>query len=132
MSDNNSQKHIFILYVADQQLSKQFYQKLFGAEPYMDVPGITQFDLPGGAARLGIMPEKGIAAILGNAVPHPSAGSGIPRAEVYLYVTDPDHYYLQFIEAGGTAVSAGEMRNWGEYVAYGADPDGHIWAFAKN
>jgi len=33
----------FILYVADQEKSKLFYQNLFQLEPSLDVPGMTEF-----------------------------------------------------------------------------------------
>jgi uncharacterized glyoxalase superfamily protein PhnB len=46
-------------------------------------------------------------------------------------VDDPDEYYLRAITAGGTGISKTELRNWGDYVAYCSDVDGHILAFAK-
>jgi len=35
------------------------------------------------------------------------------------------------VELGGKEVSKGEIRNWGDYVSYGLDLDGHVIAFAK-
>ncbi|MEW6284524.1 MAG: glyoxalase, partial [Candidatus Eremiobacterota bacterium] len=89
---------LFILYVADQARSKGFYRCVLQVEPCLDVPGMTEFPLPGGA-RLGLMPEAGIARLLGDAVPHPARGSGLPRCEVYLSSCDP-------AAAGGGPVEA--------------------------
>ena len=50
----------FILYVADQSRSARFYAELLGLAPSLDVPGMTEFTLPGGC-KLGLMPEAGIA-----------------------------------------------------------------------
>jgi catechol 2,3-dioxygenase-like lactoylglutathione lyase family enzyme len=133
MSENepvNPPQMMIIIYVSDQQKSKDFYQAVLESEPVLDVPGMTEFELAGGLL-LGIMPENGIARILGDAVPHPGTGNGIPRCELYLPVDDPDTSYKKLIQKGGKGISAAEKRSWGHVVAYGTDPDGHILAFAK-
>jgi uncharacterized glyoxalase superfamily protein PhnB len=121
---------IFVLYVADQARSKEFYKKTLALEPSLDVPGMTEFEL-NDDCRLGLMQEKGIATILGNAVPDPASGSGIPRCELYLRVDDPQAYCDRALHAGAKQVSALQLRNWGDEAAYVADPDGHIIAFAR-
>lgn len=78
--------------------------------------------------KLG-MPEEGIARILGDAVPHPHKGSGIPRCELYLPADEPAASLDVLVKAGGKSLSPAELRNWGDVVAYGADLDGHILAF---
>ena len=127
----NPPQMMIIIYVSDQKRSKAFYQAVLEIGPVLDVPGMTEFELPGGLL-LGIMPEDGIARILGDAVPHPGTGNGIPRCELYLPVDDPDASYKKLIQKGGTGISSAEKRSWGHVVAYGTDPDGHILAFAKN
>jgi lactoylglutathione lyase len=124
------QKTMFILYVADQAKSRTFYQAVLEEKPVLDVPGMTEFRLNDGAS-LGLMPEEGIAKILGEAVAHPKTGNGIPRCELYVFDPDPKAAYERLILAGGKKISAAKMRAWGDIVAYGADPDGHVLAFAK-
>ena len=68
----------FILYVADQTRSKHFYEAVLQKTPELDVPGMTEFNL-NESCKLGLMPENGIARILGEALPHPASGNGIPR-----------------------------------------------------
>lgn len=121
----------FILYVSDQTASKHFYQAILAQEPALDVPGMTEFLLSDGC-KLGLMPNHGIAKILGDALPHPGLGAGIPRSELYLYVEDPRERYHQAIRAGAKAVSPVGERDWGDIAGYVADPDGHVIAFAQN
>ncbi|MBS1552089.1 MAG: hypothetical protein JST15_08490 [Bacteroidetes bacterium] len=129
MAGNN---HIFIIYVSDQKRSRDFYSALFDSDPVLDETGMTVFLLPESEIQLGIMPEKGIAEILGSKVADPSSRNGIPGCEIYLFVSDPDKYYTKAVTLKAVPVSEGRSRNWGDYAAYVSDPDGHIIAFAKS
>lgn len=129
---------MFILYVRDQRASRDFYCQVLQLEPSLDVPGMTEFRL-NEMCILGLMPEAGIARIVctppaggstAPGLPHPSAGGGIPRCELYLPSPDPAAALARLAAAGGRLVSAVEPRNWGESVGYGADLDGHVLAFA--
>ncbi len=94
----------FIIYVADQEKSTEFYTELLKIEPSLNVPGMTEFKLFD-FVKLGIMPEKGIAKILSNKTPHPSDGNGIPRCELYLKVENPQKYMDRGINMGGKEIS---------------------------
>lgn len=120
----------FILYVSDQQKSKDFYQQLLNIKPSLDVPGMTEFKLKEGV-KLGLMPEGGIAKILGGKIPHPSNGHGIPRCELYLVVENAQTYINKGIQLGGKEISKLSDRDWGDKVGYFSDLDGHIIAFAE-
>ena len=120
----------FILYVAHQEKSKLFYATVLNKAPVLDVPGMTEF-LLGEKTKLGLMPEKGINKILAGTTPNPSDGNGIPRCELYLKSENLDVYYQNAIKAGAKIVSKPSPRDWGDLVAYVADPDGHIIAFAQ-
>ena len=117
-----------ILYVHDQQLSTEFYAKLFRQNPELNVPGMTEFQLAKNF-KLGLMPNKGIAKILADKTPHPDNGNGIPRCELYLYVENIEWEYTNAIIAGTQLISEIKDRDWGDKVCYFADPDGHIIAF---
>lgn len=118
-----------ILYVADQTLSGRFYRAVLQAEPTLDVPGMTEFELPGGAT-LGLMPEAGIRRLLGPILPDPAAGSGIPRVELYLRVSNAGEWHARALAAGAVELSPLKPREWGDQVAYSMDPDGHVLGFA--
>lgn len=120
----------FILYVRDQAASTSFYQKALNIEPRLNVPGMTEFDL-GPSCVLGLMPESGIKSLLGEAIQHPERAGGVPRAEIYLCVDDPEIYFQRAQFAGATALSSVQLRNWGHVAGYLADHDGHVLAFAK-
>lgn len=119
----------FILYVEDQARSAAFYRRALGREPRLDVPGMTEFELDTGAV-LGLMPERGIRALLGPALPDPALARGLPRAELYLTVGDPAAHHRRAIEAGARELSAPARRDWGDVAGYLLDPDGHVLAFA--
>lgn len=125
-----SQYHI-ILYVADQQRSRDFYAALLQKEPVLHVPGMTEFRLTE-TLKLGLMPENGIAKIISGKAPHPATGNGIPRCELYLITENMEAAYANALKAGAKEISAIEDRNWGDSAGYVADPDGHIIAFAKH
>lgn len=124
-------KSHFILYVIDQRISTEFYREVFQIAPTLDVPGMTEFSL-GTETVLGLMPAKGIKRLLGDVLPDPEKGSGIPRAEIYLLVEDPQEFHIRSLRAGAKELSPLKMRDWGDYVAYSMDLDGHVIAFAKN
>lgn len=90
---------------------------------------MTEFALPGGAV-LGLMPEAGIRRLLGDVLPDPVAARGVPRAELYLVVTDPAPYHARALAAGARELSGLARRDWGHWAAYSLDPDGHVIAFA--
>jgi len=119
-----------IFYVADQRRSAAFYAGVLGIAPRLDVPGMTEFDLPGGAV-LGLMPEAGIKRLLGEILPDPASARGIPRAELYLLVGDAAPYHHRALGAGATEMSPLLSRDWGHAAAYSLDPDGHVLAFAQ-
>ena len=120
----------FILYVADQRKSRDFYTQLLEIQPILDVPGMTEFQLSS-TCKLGLMPEAGISKILSINTPHPATGNGIPRCEIYIYVDNLDRYYEKAINLNASLISPLEEREWGDIVCYFSDPDGHILAFAQ-
>lgn len=119
-----------ILYVRDQEISAQFYAQMLDFQPALHVPGMTEFHLSEGCI-LGLMPEAGIKRLLGNALPDPSTAQGIPRAELYLVVTDAQAYYQRALAGGARNLSEFKQRDWGDTVAYCLDPDGYVLAFAE-
>jgi len=121
---------MFILYVADQQASRDFYQTVLRRDPVLDVPGMTEFLLTD-TALLGLMPGAGIKRLLGAPLPDPAQGTGIPRAELYIPVEDSQSALDQAVSAGAALLSPAAPRSWGDTVAYAMDLDGHVLAFAE-
>ena len=119
-----------ILYVADQEKSKDFYEKIFRCKAYLHVPGMTEFIISD-HCKLGLMPQAGIAKILAGKMPHPASGAGIPRCELYLYVDDVAVEFENAVKHNAKLISPVTDMDWGDTVCYFSDPDGHIIAFAQ-
>lgn len=120
----------FILYVADQGRARDFYAAALACAPILDVPGMTEFPLPGGAV-LGLMPERGIRKLLGEALPDPAQAAGVPRCELYLLAGDPAAALARAVAAGARPLDDIRRRDWGHAAGYCLDPDGHVLAFAR-
>ena len=113
----------FILYVADQGRARDFYRHVLAAEPVLDVPGMTEFDL--GGATLGLMPAD-IEALLSGQI---RAGAG-QRCELYLRRSDAAARASAAADSGGRLLDGLRDRSWGERAGYLLDPDGHVLALA--
>lgn len=120
----------FILYVACQDCSSAFYQRVLGIPPMFNVPGMTEFEL-GPDTILGLMPEIGIVGLLGEAIGDPRGARSAPRCEVYLMVSNVREYLDRALGAGARELSGIKLRDWGHIATYVADPDGHVIAFAR-
>jgi catechol 2,3-dioxygenase-like lactoylglutathione lyase family enzyme len=126
----NGMRAHFILYVADQQRSRDFYANVLQQTPTLDVPGMTEFQL-GADHVLGLMPVSGIRRLLGSALTDPNQGNGIPRCELYLVIERPAEAHARAIRAGAHELSSLENRSWGHRAAYSSDLDGHVLVFAE-
>jgi len=119
-----------ILYVADQQKSRDFYSAVLQKKPTLDVPGMTEFELSE-SLKLGLMPEAGIVKILLDKTPHPASGNGIPRCELYILADNIEESFNTALSNGAKEISPVRDRDWGDTVGYVADTDGHVLAFAQ-
>lgn len=120
----------FILYVSNQEKSRNFYQILLQQNPSLDVPGMTEFTL-NDFVKIGLMPNDGIAKIITPKLPHPTSGIGIPRCELYLQVDNIESIFEEAKQAGAKEISPIALRDWGDYVGYLTDFDGHIIALSS-
>lgn len=119
----------FILYVSNQEKSRDFYQILLQQKPSLDVSGMTEFTL-NDFVKIGLMPNDGIAKIITPKLPHPTSCIGIPRCELYLQVDNIETIFEEAKQAGATEISPITLRDWGDYVGYISDFDGHVIALA--
>ena len=123
----------FILYVSDQKRSADYYREVLGLDPFLDVPGMTEFKL-GDGSILGLMPEESASRLLGSGTIPPSASGSTPpvlKAELYLVVDSPGIYHQRALSCGGIELSPLMDRNWGHRAAYSVDRDGHVLAVAE-
>ncbi|MDO9592889.1 MAG: hypothetical protein Q7I98_06855 [Erysipelotrichaceae bacterium] len=118
-----------VLYIENLEASKKFYTILLNKEPILDEPGMVEFQLLENVT-LGLMPLKGIVKLLGMAVRH-RAGDYPPCCELYMTHDDPEICLVRLDAAGGKLVQPLKVMDWGDEVAYGLDPDGHVLGFAR-
>ena len=119
-----------ILYVRDQAASRSFYAAVLEREPFLDAPGMCEFRLAEGAV-LGLMPTRSAARLFEDDLLVPPEPSSLPKAELYLVVSDPEAHHRRALAEGASELSPLEPRDWGHRAAYSLDPDGHVLAFAE-
>jgi uncharacterized protein len=119
-----------IFFVQNQEEARDFYAQVFDEAPLLDVPGMTEFNLPDGSL-FGLMPLSGMRNLLGEAMkPYPVA-TGAPRAELYIQSSTVRSYFSRALSAGARELSPFLARPWGDVTAYCMDPFGHLLAFAE-
>jgi uncharacterized glyoxalase superfamily protein PhnB len=120
-----------ILFVADKARSTEFYSRVFGVEPNLNVPGMTEFHIAPGAV-LGLMPRDSAKRLFADTVKIAVEGDFHKAAELYLLVDDAAVYLQRAIEAGAREISPLTSRDWGHRAGYCLDLDGHVIAFAQS
>jgi PhnB protein len=108
-----------------------FYEKAFGAEEVMRMPG------PGGkgimhlefkiAASLFFMADE--APTMSCHSPHTLKGTPV---SMYLYVEDVDKVFNQAVASGAKAIMPPTNLFWGDRYCKVADPFGHEWSLATH
>lgn len=119
-----------IIYVQDQTASSNFYSKLLGVTPSLDVPGMTEFS-KNAIPFLGIMPLIGLNKLLPNLQFSNNKQGSIPCCELYFAVSDVQQKLAESLELGAKLLSPAIPRDWGHVVAYIQDADGYIIALAQ-
>lgn len=111
--------------------STAFYEKLGFKRASQSVPSCTFFQLGGGLV-LALYSRDCLAHDAG--LPPSSAGS--PSAMTIAYNTrsqlEVDKLMAAFVAAGGRLLKAPFSTEWGGYLGYVADPDGHVWEICHN
>lgn len=123
-------RSMVILYVASQEEGRGFYGSLLDRTPRLDVPGMTEFELPGGLL-LGLMPEAGIRRLLPRLAEAAPQAAGAGRVELYLQVDDPRSWLARAKACGAVELDPVRSRDWGDEAGYALDPWGHVLAFAR-
>jgi predicted enzyme related to lactoylglutathione lyase len=119
-----------ILAVDDVARSARFYETVFGWRRHVDVPVYVEFEVEG-APNLGVYLRGGFARNTGRA-PSPPAPDATTSTELYFRVDDVGAAVARALAAGAELLSPAAARDWGDEVAYVADPDGNVLAFARS
>lgn len=118
---------IIILAVRDLPRMAAFYRAAL--EGVVIVESATYIELSFGGMRLGLYDRVGFARNLGEQPCALPAGTITPT-ELYFHVSDVGRCCAQLRALDGREISGPRLREWGETVAYFADPEGNVVAIA--
>ena len=109
----------------------RFYEKAFGAEEVMRMPGpggkgIMHLEFKIGASLFFMADE---AATMSCRSPVSLEGTPV---SMYLYVENVDNVFNQAVAAGAKAVMPPMDLFWGDRFCKVTDPFGHEWSFATH
>lgn len=127
--DPHVRQALTILAVSDVQRAARFYEAVFGWRRHVDVPVYVEFEVPGGAG-VGVYLRAGFARNTGRPSTVPATGE-TSATELYFRVRDVDAVVGLALAEGATLLGQATVREWGDVVAYVADPDGNVLAFAR-
>lgn len=119
-----------ILYVENQNISKDFYKNILEINPRLDVTGMTEFEINPGCI-LCLMPYENIKNIVPQVFNNFKKDEKFPSCELYILTDEIERKTKLAIQNGAMLLSPLEMKNWGHEVIYFSDPDKHVLAFAK-
>jgi lactoylglutathione lyase len=123
-------KHaLTILAVRDFHRMQSFYTRAFDWVTTVATGNYVEFELPGGQ-RIGLCEREGFGRNFGEA-PAAEAEGGVRPFELYLYAVNLEDQIESLTNAGARLLSAPAARDWGDDVAYVADPEGTVLAIAR-
>jgi uncharacterized glyoxalase superfamily protein PhnB len=118
------------LTVKDADASLAFYEKAFGFEKKMSMPG------PGGKTGHAEMSWRGNVIMFSpegmGPCQAPVTTGARPPFTIYVYCDDVDALFKRATAAGAKVEQAPQDMFWGDRMCHLADPDGYLWNFATN
>jgi predicted lactoylglutathione lyase len=120
---------LITLGVADVGASRRFYERLgFVASPASQAE-VAFFQI--GGLALALYGRASLAADAGVDAGTPGL-SAVTLAQNLRSEREVDEVYAQALAAGAKPTQPPKRAEWGGYVGYFADPDGHLWELAWN
>lgn len=122
--------------VADVARATEFYESLGWRLSPASVPGVVSFfQTAGGLLSLVATDDMAADAGLPTRLPPPNPAADFRGTMLAINVESPaavDEALRSAVQAGATLVKAGEAAEWGGYLGYFTDPDGHLWEITHN
>lgn len=117
--------------VTDLDRSTAFYAALGWRRSPVSVEGTVAF-MQGSTVVLSLYGRDDLAADAGVAMPATEHAAPLSLAMNVPSEADVDAALATAASAGGHVVRSAYHTDWGGYIGYVADPDGHLWEFAHN
>ena len=122
--------------VADVARATEFYESLDWRLSPASVPGVVSFfHTAGGLLALVSTGDLAADAGLPPRPAPPNAATDFRGTMLAINVESPaavDEALRSAVQAGATLVKAGSAAEWGGYLGYVTDPDGHLWEITYN
>jgi predicted lactoylglutathione lyase len=118
---------LITLGISDLARASAFYEALGWRRAAESQEGVTFFQLLGQA--LALYPLSAMEADMGR---RPGPPGAVTLAQNLGSRDAVDRLFHKAVSAGATALRSPYETEWGGYVAYVSDPDGHPWEFAHN
>lgn len=118
---------LVILAVRDLPAMTSFYREVLRWRQIVDVPVYAELQDQEGP-RLGLYVDEGFGRNIGVV---PEVGRGVTRTELYLHCDELEAAMERAAAAGARPLSRLAPRDWGDEVAYFADPEGNVVALAR-
>ncbi len=117
--------------VADVARSTEFYESLGWRLAASSVPGVVSFFQTAGGL-LSLVKTDDISADAGIAPRECTDFRGVMLAVNVESPAAVDEGLRSVVQAGAVLVKAGSATEWGGYLGYFTDPDGHLWEITYN
>jgi catechol 2,3-dioxygenase-like lactoylglutathione lyase family enzyme len=117
--------------VADVVRSTEFYESLGWRLSPGSIPGVVSFFHTAG----GLLSLIATDDITTDANLAPRTSTDFRGVMLAINVDSPaavDEALRAVVQAGATLVKAGNAADWGGYLGYFTDPDGHLWEVTFN
>ncbi|MDA1195091.1 MAG: VOC family protein [Planctomycetota bacterium] len=122
--------HVLTVFaVTDVERSVVFYERAFGWTRRADFPVYVELALPDGRG-VAFYERRGFGLNTGQEPPAPAAGA-LTGAELYLRCEDLDGVIERLHALGARMLRPVVRKDWGDDVAYFADPEGNVLAVAR-
>ncbi len=120
------------LTVRDVAAAADFYEKAFGFEKSMTMPGPDGQPVHGEVRWHDMVIMFGKEGAFGCTTKTPANSGAECPLGLYFYVDDVDAAFKRAVDAGCTAKTEPETMFWGDRMGTVEDPDGYGWTLATN
>ncbi|GGK88008.1 VOC family protein [Mangrovihabitans endophyticus] len=117
--------------VADVARSTEFYASLGWKLSPASVPAVVSFFHTAGGL-LSLVKTDDVSTDAGIAPRRSTDFRGVMLAINVASPAEVDESLRAVVQAGAALVKAGGEADWGGYVGYFTDPDGHLWEITYN
>jgi len=115
------------VFVADKDVAKSFYERVFEKAPVYEDENSVVFKF--GETMINLLVDSEAPDLIAPA-PVASKENGA-RSQFTIQVDDVDAHAARLDKLGVALVNGPMDRPWGIRTLLFADPDGHLWEFAK-